>query len=292
MGQLEEPEPCAATEVVAVVEIPVQAQVELVGMEVIPVGVQEVAALDRLVQVDWVAPEPVGDAPLSRSSKMKLTQEGIAVVEGDTHLSNWVETFGRLDVVSGLFRALFKVHIKPGMTVCDVGACLGDHSEIYQELVGPTGTVHCFEPNPEAFECLEYNMRKHENVFIHNIALGSHDSTCSIIRNPNLGACQVSDGGQIGVKTLDSVAAEWSRLDFLKIDAEGWEPSILDGSHRTIFKFKPIMLIEVNEACLKPNSSKAELITRIIDLGYCFHVCHPEYSIKDPEFDLLCLPLP
>lgn len=211
------------------------------------------------------------------------------MVEDDTHLSKWVEQFGELKVVGPILNSVIRHHVKPGMTVCDVGACIGDHAELYRELVGQTGTVHCFEPNPESFECLEYNMRKHENVILHNTALGSQDSTCSIIKSHNLGACRVSEGGSINVTTLDK-AVDWERLDFLKIDAEGCEPLILQGAISTIRKFKPVMLIEVNKWVLEPRFSKDGLLKQITNFGYYFHVCDPRYSIKDPEFDVVCIP--
>jgi FkbM family methyltransferase len=49
-------------------------------------------------------------------------------------------------------------NIKPGDTVIDVGANLGYYSVLMADLVGSTGRVVSFEPNPRLFELLQRNV--------------------------------------------------------------------------------------------------------------------------------------
>ena len=35
------------------------------------------------------------------------------------------------------------------------------------------------------------------------------------------------------------------KIDFIKIDVEGWEEQVLEGAMHTILKYKPIMYIEI-----------------------------------------------
>ena len=84
---------------------------------------------------------------------------------------------------------------------------------------------------------------------------------------------------------MDNIAAGWPRLDFLKIDAEGWEPLILDGGRETIRQFLPAMLIEVNTWPLGKMGFTPEDIWKLLDeLGYHYE------KFDGPYGDVLCLP--
>lgn len=225
---------------------------------------------------------------------MTITDFGIAVVKGDSHLSKWVIEQRRLDVARG-FVMLFKKYIPEGGVVADIGACLGDHTVTYSELVGERGMVHAFEPNPVALECLQHNMRHLANVKVHGHALGDWNTMArySVNQSDNLGASnlvETKEGG-VFILTLDTVADEWHRLDFIKMDAEGFEPLILDGAKETINKLRPVMLIEINRKCLgsyghTPDSLKK----RITDLGYSIQPAEPHYDMNADQVDVLCLP--
>jgi Methyltransferase FkbM domain len=49
----------------------------------------------------------------------------------------------------------------------------------------------------------------------------------------------------VDVDTLDGLCASRTRLDFVKIDVEGGELHVLHGGRRTIDRFRPTMLIEI-----------------------------------------------
>jgi FkbM family methyltransferase len=221
---------------------------------------------------------------------MKITSFGVAVVEGDTHLSKWIVEHGKLDIAEG-FISLFRKYIPEGGTVADIGACLGDHTATYSKFVGDRGIVHAFEPNPIALECLLHNMKAYSNVVVHGEALGASNGEVASVSNDNLGMATIVAGSGIKIKTLDSEASNWKRLDFVKIDAEGYELDILNGGSEAINRFRPVMLIEVNRTVLsKQGKSSDDVYRKLRQLGYTYKPCEPHLSLQMDMVDVLCLP--
>jgi hypothetical protein len=56
----------------------------------------------------------------------------------------------------------------------------------------------------------------------------------------------------VEVTTIDHFAREegLQRLDFIKMDVEGWEKRILEGGAETIGRFRPALLVELIDAQL------------------------------------------
>lgn len=237
----------------------------------------------------------------------------VAVIEGDSHISRWVEQHGRLDIARDLI-ATYAKHIPEGGVVADVGACIGDHTVTYRQLVGYTGTVHAFECNPAALECLRFNLTAGDSSYrdasdpdkscfqlghtamavLHPYALGATSGFARVQQDPNAGASHLTgavNGCGVEIKPLDEVAADWTRLDFLKIDAEGFEPFILAGGKQTILRLRPAMFIEVNAGALaRYGQTPHTLIALIMSLGYATIPEPLRAKITDPQYDLLCLP--
>jgi len=223
---------------------------------------------------------------------MRITAEGIAVVEGDTHLSKWIEEQKTLEVAAGFCR-LFSRYIPEGGVVYDIGACLGDHTATYSKMVGDNGFVYAFEPNKPALACLSHNMRLYPNVAVLPFALGENQSTGkfrpSLTQHENLGASQLVEGNEIEVRSLDSLSLAPS--NFIKIDAEGWEPRVIKGGIKTIAKSMPVILVEVNRPILKVfGFTDRDIFGPLSSLGYRFEPCEPHLSIQDDQTDVLCLP--
>lgn len=227
---------------------------------------------------------------------MKITDFGVAVVEEDTHLSKWIVEQRRLDIQADFCR-LFAKYIPAGGVVADVGACLGDHTLSYSEMVGSKGRVHAFEPNPVAFECLAFNMLKRHNVVCYRLALGREECAGSIL-NPqelNLGATIIIPTPNLPtllkIVPLDLVAKEWGRLDFLKIDAEGAEPDIIQGALATIARLKPVILVEINLSILHSlGKTRLNISDPLQKLGYTLQPAEPHHSFAMETLDVLCLP--
>lgn len=112
-------------------------------------------------------------------------ERDIAVLEGDTHISRWVEESRRLDHdQSALPRigALIGGHD----VVYDVGAFIGDHSCYYATRAA---LVVAVEAQSDAFACLAANAAPYRNISCINKALGAGEFvSLDAEREGNLGA--------------------------------------------------------------------------------------------------------
>lgn len=222
---------------------------------------------------------------------MKILPNGIAVIEGDTHISRWVEQSGRLDHDQNALPAIL-ARIRPGDTVIDVGAFIGDHTVAYAVKTGLAGMVHAFEPNPAAYECLLHNTKDRPNVHCHNYALGDMANHAAAMHyDANAGASHLAGAASLDDPVIDIVRLDeflLCHVNFIKIDAEGYEPKVLAGAAQTIARCRPILYVEVNEGALnRQRSSGAALLRQIAGLGYAIE----EPPHRGPQYDVFCPPL-
>lgn len=217
---------------------------------------------------------------------MKILPSNIAVLEKDSHISRWVEETGKLDHDEYSLPIILK-YIKDGDYVVDAGAFIGDHTIAYVKAVGSTGRVYAFEPNLSAYECLVYNCPSAITV---KAGLSDKPSTQFFSVADNVGSSRITDSGDrtVFVVALDSY--ELPRLNFFKLDVEGFEVSALKGAKKTIAKHRPVMWVEVNEYALQQRGeSPFSLITYLkTQLGYEIESFPPEEGL---QYDLLCKPL-
>ena len=222
------------------------------------------------------------------------TKEGVWVLKEDSHLSRWIEEHGRLDIADGEI-AQFAKYIPKGGVVIDAGASLGDHTATYAKLVGPSGKVFAFEPNPGLFACLWRNMEEFRWVTPLNYALGSLNTKVDFHREHNAGASYVSPGSgidpdiMVDVTTLDSLDLPISRCDFIHLDAEGYEPFILDGAREFLRKFTPVMLIEVCHSHLQRQAMNESSLMLLLDSLH-YRVEEIDGTPASEQRDILCLP--
>lgn len=198
--------------------------------------------------------------------KIEFTAENIAVIRGDL-LSESIKARRRLDVAGKeLERA--REYIPAGGTVIDVGAYIGDHTITYADLVGSTGHIFAIEPNPIALTCLMHNLRDRPNVTICQLAFGGRITKANMILDSgDVSACRMTndDEGGIDVRTIDGTFQMLTRLDFIKIDAEGFEPMILTGGMQTIMRLRPTILIEINPFMLGKYGFEADDVYRRLE---------------------------
>jgi FkbM family methyltransferase len=180
--------------------------------------------------------------------------------------------------------AFLAATLKPGMTVIDVGANEGLHTLVAASRVGPAGRVLAVEPSSREFHRLLANveLNRLDNIEAHRVALcghvgvgrlavaeGNHAGQNALgdeIANPEVHA---TGHEQVELQTLDRIAQDLARLDFVKLDAEGSEAHILQGGVETIRRFQPLMLIEIAPDHLASQGSTVdETHALIAQLGY------------------------
>ncbi|WP_435139444.1 FkbM family methyltransferase [Pseudopelagicola sp. nBUS_19] len=136
--------------------------------------------------------------------------------------------------------------LQKGDLVIDCGANIG---EVTQPLAETGASIHCFEPDPYAFEQLSSRVMKLDNVILHNAAVGTESGTVQLMRavnfgeNPKGGSVKstvlkggrsIDESNPIDVELIDLIAfikhaIECSgEIAFLKMDIEGAELDILE----------------------------------------------------------------
>jgi FkbM family methyltransferase len=137
-------------------------------------------------------------------------------------------------------------HIRPGMTVIDVGANIGYYTLVFADLVGPSGRVIAFEPDPDLFNAAVENVRlngKAGTVQLHNCALGAQPAELYLQRgqvNSGDNRLHRSDPGTarsvaVRVLRLDDVLSS-EKVDWIKVDVQGWECDVFEGMDQTLVR--------------------------------------------------------
>lgn len=177
-----------------------------------------------------------------------------------------------------------------GKVVIDVGANVGVFS-IYAAILNAK-KVYAFEPVPETYMMLKENIKLNnlENVIIPiNKALGDKEKV-EIMYYSNIG-----DGGttlnlskikylnekvikksiKVMITTLDNFVKQNKipKVDFIKMDVEGYEENILLGAKETIKKWKPILSFSAYH--LPTDKERLPQIVKSI---------RPDYKIKLNKF--------
>jgi FkbM family methyltransferase len=152
-------------------------------------------------------------------------------------------------------RALSQL-IPKGGTCLDVGGNFGQFASYLARAVGREGIVHSFEPLAYNRRILTTVMKRLNlrNVVVHPFAVGSKNGTVRIsIPSGNTAEAHVSEvtGEVTDVISLDSWAARQrlDRLDFLKIDVEGFEMEVIRGCQHLLSLFMPVVLCEISGVC-------------------------------------------
>jgi FkbM family methyltransferase len=150
--------------------------------------------------------------------------------------------------------------LRPGDVFFDVGANVGFFSLVAARLVGPEGRVIAIEPVPANCKAIRANARRNgfRNVEVLAAAAGGVEGTATLVltRHPGgaalaTAASQPPDAvGQLRVRvaTIDGLveAGHWPAPNVVKIDVEGAETGVLEGMCRTLARWHPVILCEVD----------------------------------------------
>lgn len=146
--------------------------------------------------------------------------------------------------------------ISTGDIVIDIGANIGALSLVASSLVGDTGKVISIEPGPLTHDRFNRTIQSNNIQNIILIQIGISDSEGELMWNmdpDNLGNASLSlsaQGVRVPVTTLDKLLSEHSlsKIDVIKIDVEGMELQVFQGSLLTLEHFKPSLIFETMDA--------------------------------------------
>lgn len=204
-----------------------------------------------------------------------------------------------------LSRALCKC----GDRIIEVGANIGTETLYFAGVVGPTGQVIAFEPNPRNADLLSRNI--HSNAFRHvllrSIALGASPGA-ALFRLPSdehnsgtghiLPEARGSAAGTLEVQCSTLDTEDLPKAAAIFIDVEGAECSVLEGGTRYLAEHRPALILEASRKHQRrAGRSLEDLALLIKELGYTIHVVGrwglttPLHGISDLlSGNWLCLP--
>ena len=183
------------------------------------------------------------------------------VPETDLHFINYLK---KNDNYQEAQRNRAISYVEDWQFAIDIGANIGlwskDLSKYFDQLV-------CFEPNPMCQDYLKKNINL-GNSKIYSCALGEKEETKNLfIHHSNSGASSFVNKTKIGfkedrsiiygefpkdtpiinaaVKKLDTF--NYKKIDFIKIDVQGFELSVLKGANKTLKTNSPVLCIEEDD---------------------------------------------
>ena len=155
--------------------------------------------------------------------------------------------------------------IQPGDTFVDVGANIGYYSVLGAFRAWPDGRVWTFEPQPRAYQLHSDNLMMNGFDVIaerHRLALSDHDGVAEMrffedyeatatlrempsdyVENTERQTGRTSQTIEVPVARLDDIMRDVSRIDVMKIDAEGHEPAIIRGAREIIERSPKIKIV-------------------------------------------------
>ena len=153
---------------------------------------------------------------------------------------------------------------------------------MFARLVGDTGKVYSFEPDPRNFLLLEKNVQinNYSNVLLEKKAVSNKSQKSQLymteftpVSSMHKGNSSIIDEIDIDVVTLDDYfKINPIRPDFIKIDIEGYELNALKGMKSILQSSdKTKIMIEYNPLTKKVfNSDPMDSLTFLDELGYKF----------------------
>lgn len=161
--------------------------------------------------------------------------------------------------------------LSPGDIAFDIGASNGVLSLPMSKEVGDSGKVYAFEPSKERFDMLQEHIKINNisNIVAEMKGVSDENTTmtiteCGMVRMDGKKHEPVTNKAEI-VRLDDYVKNnKIKKVDFIKIDTDGFELKILQNGIETLKKFKPVMVVEMRVDFAE------ELVFYLSALGYCF----------------------
>jgi len=234
--------------------------------------------------------------------------------------------------------AVMQRYIRPDSVCLDIGANIGVFTLIMSGLAS-NGHVYSFEPSSKNMAFLRQNLVANHVANVTPVQIALWDQKCEMefFYIDELAGCafiEVESNREAFDRIASVVTQPWmkkdnlhcrhelvpcerldafvadtglSRLDWIKLDAEGAEAAVLNGAQETLARFRPQIIAEFNPACMihyfarQPRqyfellASTHPLISIIEANGALSHV--PDYSFLEERIengkgweDLFCQP--
>jgi len=195
-----------------------------------------------------------------------------------------IKRYKREDLWPNFFNLLRKfVTGKNNLVFVDIGAHVGLIS-VFVRSINHNATIYAFEPSPLQRSCLEKSVNVN-NLDIKVIPLAVSDSKGEVDMYVSLIGDERYDSifpreKTKKIKVESTTFDQWvknnnlDRLDILKIDVEGAEEKVIQGSMDSIKLFKPIIFLET--------AKDSNTYNTLLSLGYKIEPIN--YDSKNGDF--------
>jgi FkbM family methyltransferase len=183
--------------------------------------------------------------------------------------------------------------------VIDVGANIGFTALLFAKHVGRGGQIYAFEPSPLAYTKLLEVVEKNQlrNVRCFNVGCGSAPKEETLLVPASSGNATIRRSGvlqgeacreiSIQIDTLDHVILPLVRkVDFLKIDTEGFEDQVLAGAVKLVGRDRPVVYLELSQ---QYGDSSARAVAWLRAQGYTFDR-DPDLALAQNGHNFLAIP--
>lgn len=190
------------------------------------------------------------------------------------------------------FSVVVNEFVSPGDNVVDCGANFGYNSVILGKKITNSGVLISIEPQSLIYKQLISNLFLNGilNTKLVNSCIGEESNQLVRLQrvnynqdNVNIGNTGIGGDGELcNVISLDDLCDV--KINFIKIDVQGYELFLLKGAKNIISRDKPDLFIEIEDhQLIRFGIHKKQIIDLLKDHGYkIFNICN-EYP-----FDYIC----
>ncbi len=200
-------------------------------------------------------------------------------------------------------------YLENSEVILDIGANIGQTSFNIigtQKKKGLNPVIYSFEPYPRTFKKLETNRTLNPTVSVktYNLGLGRERGILHMTQHSplNSGGFRMTNEPDnsisVPVIALDEFVPEnqLTKIDFIKIDVEGFEVQVLEGALETLKTFRPILVFEYSLQNINAQSGNIKnILKQLSDMNYDIKtkegISNQEAILKlDYQTDLICSP--
>ena len=188
--------------------------------------------------------------------------------------------------------------VAKGDVVVDMGAAYGLFTARFARLVGATGHVHAFEPDPVKVRRLRSLRRRRDWITVHPSGLSDQPAQ-DFLQVPIVNGRRLREQASVDARAhagtvayervpivlqrLDDVVSD-ERVSLIKCDVEGHELPALRGADRLVHAARPRLLVEIEQ---RHHDSPISLVFEALsDWGYDGYALRDEERVPLAEFDV------
>jgi FkbM family methyltransferase len=177
--------------------------------------------------------------------------------------------------------------------VLDIGANIGFYSVLISKWVGCNGMVYSFEPDKLNYTYLKDTCKSKSNIFLNNKAVGSLNGKLILYQSNEINVDHrtykpdnFSISYEVDVVSIDNYFANnFDKINFIKMDIQGYEFEAIKGMRNLLEKNKEIKLLtEFWPYGLKQSGSSAiQYFNYLVDLNFNIYLLEKNNLLKLDE---------